>query len=385
MKLHHILLLLVFIFNFGFFEVLIAQEKTPHNLMVVDCKTCHSCEVPTVDDPCLNPCIRFSLIVESPPASQGPDIIVIEELADRYDPVVFSHNAHALMSEMSGGCSSCHHFNTTGPILKCNNCHSTERQRENINRPDLKGAYHQQCMNCHRQWSRQTECLSCHPETDQKLTSDELIKRAELLSPRHPEVKAPGKVVYKTETKEGNKVTFYHNEHTDIFGVDCVSCHKDENCIRCHDVNNANKDISFYDSPVALRTTEAERHSKCFSCHENDKCSACHSNDELKPFNHKQSTGWALNKHHIYLSCQKCHKQQGLFKKMDSGCTSCHSDFTAEKFDHSVTGLKLDEVHLSFDCGDCHEDSDFSKPSACTSCHEDFSYPKNKPGKLISN
>ena len=57
---------------------------------------------------------------------------------------------------MGGGCENCHHYNTSGPILKCSSCHESSRKREDVSIPDLKGAYHRQCMDCHREWSHDT-------------------------------------------------------------------------------------------------------------------------------------------------------------------------------------------------------------------------------------
>ena len=56
-----------------------------------------------------------------------------------------------------------------GPILKCSSCHESSRKREDVSIPDLKGAYHRQCMDCHREWSHETGCNSCHtPKKDLK-------------------------------------------------------------------------------------------------------------------------------------------------------------------------------------------------------------------------
>jgi len=102
----------------------------------------------------------------------------------------------------------------------------------------------------------------------------------------------------------------------------------------------------------------------------------------MDKFDHAISTGWALNKFHIKLECQKCHGEVKNFKKLDNTCYNCHTNFETGKFDHKVTGLQLDEIHIEAGCEDCHQDKTFSKP-VCTNCHEDKSFPKDKPGKLI--
>ncbi len=139
-KLFHLLLLVIFLTS------IIYSQVKDHSQLDINCKTCHACEVPRKDDPCLIACPRFSIIKEYPSPEIGPDVIVINKLENKYTPVIFSHKLHAQMSEMTGGCLGCHHYNTLGPILSCNKCHSEDRKREDIRVPDLKGAYHQKCL-----------------------------------------------------------------------------------------------------------------------------------------------------------------------------------------------------------------------------------------------
>jgi hypothetical protein len=47
-----------------------------------------------------------------------------------------------------------------------------------------------------------------------------------------------------------------------------------------------------------------------------------------------------------------------------------------------VTGLILDDMHIDFDCTDCHPDEDFSGDPYCEDCHDEKTYPEFKPGKL---
>ena len=129
----------------------IAQTQSKnHSLQNVTCKTCHTCDVPTKQNPCLVACPRNEMITVNQTAEQGPDVIKIDNLANKYQPVTFSHKIHAQMSEMSGGCANCHHYNTSGPILACSDCHSAERKREDISKPDLQAAFHRLCIDCHQ-------------------------------------------------------------------------------------------------------------------------------------------------------------------------------------------------------------------------------------------
>jgi DnaJ-class molecular chaperone len=103
----------------------------------------------------------------------------------------------------------------------------------------------------------------------------------------------------------------------------------------------------------------------------------------MEPFNHKISTGWALGKYHEKLECAKCHGISNKFTKLNNNCVSCHKNFAAGSFKHEKTGLKLDELHIDFDCKDCHTSGNFSDKTDCSGCHDDKSYPKDKPGTLV--
>jgi hypothetical protein len=319
------------------------------------------------------------------PAEETPELIVIDKMKERYGPVYFSHRIHAQMSEMSGGCGSCHHYNTSGPILNCNSCHETDRKREDVSVPDLIGAYHRQCMNCHRDWSHSTDCNSCHlPIKDVKGTEKEQLAE-KLKGKDHPVVFEPTKVVYKTQTDKGKLATFFHNDHTKKFNLDCISCHKQESCLSCHDVKKKSEDEKTKVSDVSkLNLSFEEQHTKCISCHKKEEnCSTCHSDNELLEFDHLRSTGWTIKSYHSKLTCQKCHGTSIPFAKVDKNCSNCHKDWEAETFKHETTGLKLDELHEGFECSDCHAENNYSVKPNCDNCHENYSYPEMIPGKLI--
>ena len=86
-----------------------------HSKLKISCKTCHTCDVPTKSEPCLVVCPREKMVTVYQKPEQTPELIVIDQMVDRYSPVYFSHRIHAQMSNMGGGCEGCHHFNTSGP------------------------------------------------------------------------------------------------------------------------------------------------------------------------------------------------------------------------------------------------------------------------------
>jgi len=351
-----------------------------HSKLNINCKTCHVCDVPTKDDPCLVACPREKIATVYQKPEQTPELFVIDQISDRYGPVYFSHRLHAQMSVMSGGCENCHHHNTSGPILQCNSCHESSRKREDISRPDLKGAYHRQCMDCHREWSHETGCNSCHTlKKNLKDAKQDNIQK-KYLGKVHPVVLEPTHITYQTNSDRGKLVTFYHDDHTKKFGLSCTSCHKQESCTKCHDVNR-NSDVKL--KAVSTKKTFEEQHKNCISCHKEDNCNNCHSTAKLEPFEHSKKTGWALSKHHVLLACSKCHGSKLPYKKLDNKCLSCHQGWNKETFKHTVTGLQLDETHLEFNCEDCHSENNYAEKPNCTNCHENYIYPKHKPGKLV--
>lgn len=364
--------------------VSIAAQKSPgkdHSKLNIDCKTCHVCPVPTKDDPCLVLCPRERIATVYQKPEETPELITINQLSDRYGPVNFSHRIHAQMSIMSGGCENCHHFNTTGPILKCNSCHEASRKREDVRLPDLKGAYHRQCMDCHREWSHETGCNSCHELKKNIKDAKQVDASNKYKGKVHPVVLEPSVITYQTNSDKGKLATFYHDDHTKKFGLDCVSCHKQESCTKCHDVK---KKSDAEPRAVSTRKSFEEQHQKCITCHSKaESCSRCHSDNKLEPFDHAKSTGWALGKFHSGLTCSKCHGSKLPYKKLDNQCVNCHGEWNGENFKHSITGLQLDETHSELSCEDCHLEKNFAEKPSCVNCHENYVYPKQKPGKII--
>ncbi|MFC2103658.1 cytochrome c3 family protein, partial [Bacteroidota bacterium] len=115
---------------------------------------------------------------------------------------------------------------------------------------------------------------------------------------------------------------------------------------------------------------------------ETDKCSNCHSDNEKKPFDHKIRTGWALNEYHKNLSCLKCHRSKTNYSGIKGNCNDCHFAWSIDTFNHKVTGLILDRIHLEIDCVDCHDGRNFSIKPVCVNCHDDKSFPKDILGKF---
>lgn len=359
-----------------------AQNKMPklHSSKNLDCSACHYCKTPTKKDPCLSKCPRVDRNIKSFKIKNAPKTFEINKVhgeKDLFGPVNFAHKAHAEMAEMGNGCATCHHKIVDGKIEKCSKCHTSDRSKSNVDVPDLKSAYHRQCMTCHKTWEEESKCENCHsvnPKYKSAGETTEIVKA-------HKSVVRPKEHVFETsKCTRGKKVTFHHEEHIELFGLQCVDCHKDESCATCHN-----------QKPNLNKVDNAPHHSRCNSCHdtENKKtCTTCHSNKETKGFNHFAKTGFDINIYHSKVSCNSCHKTKGTYKGLNPQCQNCHT-WNQDNFDHSITGLKLDENHIDNDCSDCHEDEDgnlnYKKPT-CVNCHDEdegFVVPNKLPGKKV--
>jgi len=342
-----------------------------HSKADIYCKECHSCEKPTERDPCLICCPEFSRkgITTRHPVDMAPEVVTIDIIMNEYGPSVFSHRKHAEHADMSDGCILCHHYNPPGEVATCQDCHKAKRQRINLRKPDLLAAYHRQCLGCHLEWKHEPDCLSCHA-----LKVSDAETKAVKAKAAHEGVVAPVKQVYETEFEDGKLVTFYHNDHVRMYGLQCGDCHRDETCSSCHDLTG--KTVK----------PENEPHENCYACHGEDieeGCDKCHADQEKPPFDHGKATGWELKTFHQSLNCKACHRGKGGFKKVSRSCSACHESWNPEAFDHKVTGFELDENHLEFECESCHMDDSFLKEPECTACHDDFSYPDIEPGTKV--
>jgi hypothetical protein len=57
--------------------------------------------------------------------------------------------------------------------------------------------------------------------------------------------------------------------------------------------------------------------------------------------------------------------------KLDPRCENCHpGGWSPDRFDHSVSGVRLDELHKEAECGDCHMEG-AGLPASCELCHDE--------------
>jgi hypothetical protein len=332
------------------------------------CRACHTSDAPSREKPDLAKCPRATIPGYHPVAA-GPETITIGSSAERYGPVRFAHRKHAEMAEMGDGCYGCHHYNEARPIHKCEECHSASRIRTDLGKPDLKGARHRLCVDCHMRWSHAVSCDSCH------------ARAGAAQSQAFPPAALPRRVLFETHSIKGRFVTFFHGDHAVRFGLKCTDCHHGESCVNCHDAER----IAAGAQAASLRRVPKtgsmrDLHKPCFSCHASVRCGSCHMDKPMERFDHGRSAGWALNRFHGRLACQRCHGAALPFAKLSADCESCHPDWR-KTFDHKRTGLALDETHAALECDSCHGDRTLAARPSCLPCHEDRSYPHDRPGR----
>jgi hypothetical protein len=132
------------------------------------------------------------------PAAQGwsqdpPRFVELDSLSHLYEGVTFDHELHEGLGE---SCAVCHHHGTGAPVqdANCARCHSNAQKAKVVtckechsldsfsaeslrikesnpllyhrDTPDLKAAYHQNCLGCHMEMGAPTGCQDCHVRTD---------------------------------------------------------------------------------------------------------------------------------------------------------------------------------------------------------------------------
>ena len=290
------------------------------------------------------------------PTDLGPDVVILKELIAKYEPVPFDHKAHAKMAEMWDGCVTCHHkppmplpAGATRPnsanghngqktqdeadvIPACKSCHEVSGKEVSLRMPNLKGAYHRQCLNCHREWAHENGCSACHKELDPSVpvattmehppTIDDIVGRM------HPPIPQPEQKVYtaRFEPAVGRKVLFRHTAHTREFGIRCAQCHRDDNCSRCH-TNGHAATTPVAEMPLHPGRSWKDSHGPCVSCHQQDSCRTCHHDENEPPppaFTHAM-TGQLLDKDHADLQCAHCHASYKSKFGLSCGGSECHA------------------------------------------------------------
>ncbi len=94
---------------------------------------------------------------------------------------------------------------------------------------------------------------------------------------------APIRILYESK---GGLVVFDHRAHSDLEGVDCVTCHhyyegdgRPENCVTCHEENEIPRMEAYHEKGEDYE--DDDTYSSCMSCHtakekDSKNCKGCH-------------------------------------------------------------------------------------------------------------
>ncbi|QNN24304.1 tetratricopeptide repeat protein [Planctomycetales bacterium ZRK34] len=303
------------------------------------------------------PCSSVSAEPASTLEHQVPDTVVLDELQNLYKPVPFSHKAHADMAMMWDGCTTCHHYQPepesdaeptdaapngkhtqleSKQIPACKNCHPVAPEKGTIRIPSLKAAYHRQCLNCHRDWSNENQCVVCHEPAKAGGDLAPQPTRGDIIGRMHPPIEMQAVKVYKTRftPAAGDNVTFRHDEHIERFGLSCNECHHRDTCRDCHHKPGEKAGPR---KPLLPAASWDASHGPCMSCHVDQGCNHCHYPNGQQPppsFEHA-TTGQAFDDDHKTLECKACHATHGYHKPPTCGDAGCHPSNPNIKFpDH---------------------------------------------------
>lgn len=208
----------------------------------------------------------------------------------------------------------------------------------------------------------------------------------------------------------------------------CVECHGEDDphrgslgpdCAGCHDT--AGWPVAAFDhSQTAFVLRGAHQEVTCAACHPDDRfsgapsrCAACHGKDDVHQgrrgddcgschaedawtgatFDHRASTGFALEGAHASLACASCHLADMEVPEPPTDCNGCHgandphqgrngadcaachdqSTWDSTRFDHGIeTGFVLSGAHAGLACSGCHRGK-LTDPvdTECRGCHAD--------------
>ncbi|MCZ7584625.1 MAG: cytochrome c family protein [Deltaproteobacteria bacterium] len=200
------------------------------------------------------------------PAEKGPKTAILYHLTSMYVPVEFNHLEHTNYAE---SCSTCHHHHSDIEATPaCRECHGLPFKT--LAKPGLKGAYHRQCMNCHREMDGPLDCEACHALRE----GAEPVLPAELAKQNAPKVAKLDHLA-----KEYQAVQFNHELHVVLTDA-CDDCHHHHGevevtppCRECHNhaASNGEKKLGLKDA----------YHQQCRSCHRGRgegplSCEDCH-------------------------------------------------------------------------------------------------------------
>jgi hypothetical protein len=127
---------------------------------------------------------RRQAVTNTYDSGEIPETVVIKTMADKYEPVRLPHRkiVNTLFNKIKDNkltnyfhhekgtiCQGCHHNSpAAAKPPSCASCHGKPFNEKDPFKPGLKGAYHRQCMECHKAMDIvipvSTNCTACHPK-----------------------------------------------------------------------------------------------------------------------------------------------------------------------------------------------------------------------------
>ena len=313
--------------------------------------------------------------IGSPPAVETPDhaasihvapaapgVVVLDAVPGCFGSVRFDHSLHVRMSTMTNSCANCHHelpaavaaATKPGEIAPraCPACHEAQNEAVTGEKLGLRGAYHRQCLSCHKDWAQENGCGFCHPSSSSLRPTAK--PATHVAAPRATPL---AKYVYTTTHAVLPVVTFHHDDHTQKFGLSCVNCHANNSCGNCHGERT--------EQPIV------NRQQTCYNCHTQSRCVTCHGFDERPKFEHGKHNGWYLRPAHESVGCKACHAPGKMPATPSSDtCRECHAKRWGDNpFNHARTGVALDSDHVLLECVSCHDGGARRMLANCEACH----------------
>ncbi len=305
-------------------------------------------------------------------------------------------------------CLNCHEDFHQGTLAKnCTDCHNyngwTPAPKFDHNRADfkLKGAH------------TKVDCAKCHKETQRN-------------NRKYREFRG---IAFS------NCSSCHKDAHNGSFGWNCKKCHNESGWDRL------NRGVSFDHDQTAFPLEQMHAAVDCRKCHtsghyarpvKHDYCKNCHTDYHRQQFTRKNPSADCRNCHtasfpfsftlygvdehqqsdfklkgaHLATPCFVCHQQDNRWEfdlpgtccvdchgnihrgKLDEkyypnqDCTQCHNPgrWADVRFDHSLTGWKLEGRHSEISCRECHFEKEAgsdtiiqhsqSLSTDCTRCHD---------------
>ena len=309
-----------------------AREMPPPDMAAGDCGDCHTCSVPTARVPCLKACPRTTMVHQtSKHAARRGGRFAAARRSGRALPAGALQPQGARADGRDG-----------------------QRLRD---LPSLQPARRRSrpARSATRSWPSRGTCASptsrapttgsvspatssgatrpsarvCHDprpgaSDDERAAGSDRHRRlvASHRSPRPPSASTA------RPTQQGPVVTFQHKEHTDLFGFQCIDCHRQESCADCHDwqkTTHPGEDPGTGARDLQRLPRATIRAPSATTRPSGPASPTTAPAGRSIPIIRSSAAGPAI-------------RAARTFSNVDRMCKSCHGEWSPENFSHAVTG-----------------------------------------------